>query len=57
LYLTGPKSDVVEIGLIRDQQMWNIAHCVEIFADSVNKLSEKFKVKRYNHMDLEGVYE
>ena len=42
--LPGPKSDVLEIGLIRDQQMWNIYHCVEIFADSVKKLSEKFKV-------------
>ncbi len=42
--LPGPKNDVLEIGLIRDQQMWTIAHCVEIFADSVKKLSEKFKV-------------
>ena len=42
--LPGPKIDNVEIGLIRDQQMWTIAHCVEIFVDSVGKLSQKFKV-------------
>ena len=42
--LPGPKVDVVEIGLIRDQQMWSIAHCVEILIDSVGKLSQKFKV-------------
>ena len=43
--LPGPKTDDVEIGLIRDQQMWTIAHCVEIFVDSVGKLSQKFKVR------------
>ena len=42
--LPGPKIDNVEIGLIRDQQMWTIAHCVEIFVDSVGKLSQKFRV-------------
>jgi hypothetical protein len=44
--LPGPKIDTEEIGLIRDQQMWTIAHCVEIFSDSVNKLCQKFKVTR-----------